>query len=210
MWSGKWGHVHEHASQEPTLWMGKKQHLMPWATVRETSKKRRHWKTSCIERSLLAEYKSLLQERELALQFFQFMIHDKFDPPHKWISISSWMLYGRFPAHRQLCFGLRCCHKRARRGGNFTLPKAGPRNSPAADPNGSAVDSQSVRKAGGDSEFLAWWPALPRVLKHDTSQANSVTLLWLGGLAQPQKNLQKSRGRRPQLEAALRTTYRCH
>lgn len=42
--------------------------------------KRRYWKTSSIERSLLTQYKSLLQERELALQLFQSEIHDKFAP----------------------------------------------------------------------------------------------------------------------------------
>lgn len=108
-------------------------------TVGETSKKRRCWKTSSIERSLLAEYKSLLQERELALQLFQFMIHDKFDPAHEMnlhLKLDVW-----YPAHLQLCFGLRCCHKRAHKARDLILPKAGPRNSKAADPNGLAVNS---------------------------------------------------------------------
>lgn len=45
--------------------------------------KRRYWKTSSTERSLLTQYKSLLQERELALQLFQCEIHDKFAPALK-------------------------------------------------------------------------------------------------------------------------------
>lgn len=100
--------------------------------------KRRCWQTSSIERSLLAEYKSLLQERELALQLFQFMIHDKFDPAHEMNLYSKLDVVPSSPA---VMLRFKVLPQRAHKARDLILPKAGPRNSKAADPNGLAVNS---------------------------------------------------------------------
>lgn len=109
--------------------------------------KRSYWKYSSNVRPLLAQHKSLLQERELPWQDFQFEIRGKLAPALKTnlCPNKAECCLCVNPAHLQLCFSLRYCHKGALTSRNRILPKSRPENSTGVGPARLVSCRYSVR-----------------------------------------------------------------